>query len=81
MLVAPLNANGANPQLRLGRIHQIGELPDSEMRDRIPFKAGDRIAWIDAPNAVHVLNETLLLVPLGAPLAYEPAEDLVAEKS
>jgi hypothetical protein len=78
MLVQPLNTHAsANDQLRLGRVHSIGELPDAEMQAKIPFKAGDRIAWIEGTGPVHVINETLLAVALSAPLVYEPLEDLV----
>jgi co-chaperonin GroES (HSP10) len=80
MLVQPLlNQNSANDQLRVGKVHAIGELPDQEMAARIPFKPGDRVCWIEGVGAVHVLNETLLLVSLGAPLAYEPVEPELVE--
>jgi hypothetical protein len=82
MLVQPLNVKTANDQLRLGRVHAIGELYDEEMAERIPFSVGDRICWIETPASnVHVLNETLLLVPLNAPMAYEPREDLASDNN
>jgi hypothetical protein len=82
MLVQPLNVKTANDQLRLGRVHAIGELPDAEMAAKIPFGVGDRICWIETPASnVHVLNETLLLVPLSAPMAYEPREDLISDQN
>lgn len=72
MLVHPLlSQNNANDQLRVGTVHAIGDLHDDELAKRIPFKPGDRICWIDGIGQTHVLNETLLLVNLAAPLAYE----------
>lgn len=79
MLVQPLlNQSSANEQLRVGRVHAIGEIPDETLAQRIPFKPGDRVCWIDGVGQVHVLNETLLLVSLNAPLAYEPADAALA---
>lgn len=77
MLVQPLAMRTANDQLRLGRVHSIGELPDPEMQATIPFQPGDRVCWIEGRGEVYVLNETLLLVPLNGPLAYEPLDDIV----
>jgi hypothetical protein len=77
MLVAPLAVRqSANDSLRLGRVHSIGELPDPDMQDKIPFKAGDRVAWIDGVGQTFVINETLVAVSLNAPIVYEPADDL-----
>jgi hypothetical protein len=76
MLVQPLlSQNTANDKLRVGQVHAIGDIHDEQLAERIPFKKGDRVCWIDGIGQVHVLNETLLLVNLGAPLAYEPAEN------
>lgn len=77
MLVQPLAMRTSNDQLRLGRVHSIGELPDPEMRGKIPFAPGDRVCWIEGRGDVFVLNETLLIVSLSAPLAYEPQEDIL----
>ena len=56
----------SNDQLRLGRIHSIGEIDDDEIADKIPFSPGDRVCWIEGRGEVFVLNETLLLVSLSA---------------
>ena len=78
MLVQPLlHQNTANDQLRVGKVHSIGELHDEQLEAKVPFTAGDRICWIDGVGGpVHVLNDTLLLVSLGAPMAYELASDI-----
>lgn len=75
MLVAPLAMRTSNDLLRVGRVHSIGELPDPEQHDKIPFAAGDRVCWIEGRGEVHVLNDTLLLVSLNAPIAFEPSLD------
>ena len=77
MLVQPLAMRTANEQLRLGRVHSIGELPDPDVQAQIPFHPGDRVCWIEGRGEVHVLNETLLLVSLSAPLAFEPLNDII----
>jgi hypothetical protein len=77
MLVQPLAVHGANDQMRVGRVHSIGEVPD-EAQARIPFAPGDRVCWIEGRGEVHVLNETLLLVSLNTPLAFEPLDDVVS---
>jgi hypothetical protein len=80
MLVAPLPTPTApNDQLRLGRVHSIGELPDPDMQARIPFEPGDRIAWIEGVGKAHAINETLLVVALGAPIVYEPLDEIAAD--
>ena len=78
MLVQPLNGPTANEQLKLGRVHSIGEIVDPEMAARVPFAAGDHICWVDSSN-VHVLNKTLLLVPLNVVMAYEQMDDADAD--
>ena len=77
MLVQPLAIRTANDQLRIGRVHSLGELPDETMK-QIPFHPGDRVCWIEGRGEVHVLNETLLLVSLNTPLAFEPLDDIVS---
>jgi co-chaperonin GroES (HSP10) len=73
LLVQPLNIKTANEQLRLGKVHHVGVLHDDDIMERIPFGAGDRICWLaSATSRATVLNETLLLVPLGEIMAYEP---------
>ena len=75
MLVQPLlSQNSANDQLRVGRVHAIGDIHDEQLAERIPFKPGDRVCWIEGVGQTHVLNDTLLLVSLNAPLAYETIE-------
>jgi hypothetical protein len=74
MIVQPLlNNTAANDQLRVGIVRSIGDLYDDDIAAKIPFTEGDRICWIEGAAPTHILNETLLLVSLGAPLAYEPA--------
>jgi co-chaperonin GroES (HSP10) len=74
LLVQPLNIQTANEQLRLGKVHHVGELHDDEVMARIPFSEGDRVCWLaSATSRATVLNETLLLVPLAEVMAYEPA--------
>ena len=76
MLVQPLlSTNSANDQLRVGKIHSIGDIHDPDVEKRIPFDVGDRVCWIEGIGQVHVLNDTLLLVSLNSALAYEPAGD------
>jgi hypothetical protein len=75
MLVQPLSAQSANELLRVGRVHSIGELPDPEMTQRLPFGPGDRVAWIDGEGRVFEVNDTLLAVSLNAPIVYELARD------
>lgn len=76
MLVQPLAMRTSNAQLRLGRVHSIGDIPEDAVV-HIPFSPGDRVCWIEGRGEVHVLNETLLLVSLNAPLAFEPLDDIV----
>ncbi len=63
-MLVPLAMRTADDQLRLGRVHSIGELGDPELQAKIPFHPGDRVCWIEGRGEVHVLNETLLLVAL-----------------
>lgn len=78
MLVQPLTAQqGGNDRLRLGRVHSIGELPDAEMAERLPFKAGDRVAWVDGIGKAFPVNDTLIALSLNAPIVFEPLEDFV----
>jgi co-chaperonin GroES (HSP10) len=73
LLVQPLNIQTANEQLRLGKVHHVGVLHDEHLMESIPFAEGDRVCWLEsATSRVTVLNETLLLVPLGEVMAYEP---------
>ena len=76
MLVQPLRGQQSNDALRLGRVHSIGELPD-DMSERLPFKPGDRVAWVDGKGQAFAVNETLIVLSLNAPVVYEPLEDLV----
>ena len=48
------------------------------MTAKIPFGPGDQICWIEGVGLpTHVLNETLLLVSLSTPLAYELLDEVV----